>query len=105
MYLLSFLLISKGLMPQQIGGGMSMQEKIMFSAMESCSFKCLISGVGGRYSFSQIITIQPSFLSTPDLYFCPKSIFFPYVVDFFCFSNFKNYFYRKCGIGKNTEKM
>jgi hypothetical protein len=40
-------------MPQQIGGGMSMQEKIMFSAMESCSFKCLISGVGGRYSYDQ----------------------------------------------------
>ena len=28
-----------------------MQEKFMFSAMESCSFKCLISGVGGNHRY------------------------------------------------------
>ena len=33
--------------PQLIGGGISPQEKTMMAAMESCPFKCVISGVGG----------------------------------------------------------
>ncbi|RNA34451.1 PH domain-containing 6 [Brachionus plicatilis] len=33
--------------PQQIGGGIGPQEKMVMAAMESCPFKCLISGVGG----------------------------------------------------------
>jgi import inner membrane translocase subunit TIM22 len=33
--------------PQQIGGGISEQEKKILSVMESCPFKCAISGVGG----------------------------------------------------------
>ena len=33
--------------PQQIGGGVSSQEKQIIAVMESCPAKCVISGVGG----------------------------------------------------------